>query len=647
LAIIDMRKVSFIGLKKDKEAILSAFQEAGCLEVVPVELPGDGAEEDTGTLIRGGNQETIELLEREIAELNFALKYLSQKSADGSREGRRLKVTQKQLADVRARKHEILQVAEKCRQFDNEENEIDNRRGRLKASMEKFFPWMGMNVQVEEISDTPSVLVRAVSVSRDHSQGFYDEVTGLEACVVKHSGENAEISTYFVVCHRKMSESLMEMIRKYDATFENFSGYSGTPESIVKNMEQKVEDLYRQQDMLQKRAGEMTGSVPDIRILLDLLSIDLQRDRASSRLMNSGKAFALKGWVRVDDQELLEKTVQEVTQVYALEFEKPADDEPFPVYTRNAGVVTPYESITNLYSVPDSRGIDPNAVVAPFHALFMGLMLGDAAYGLILALGTFLYIRFGEPEKGVRKLAGVLFGAGLFSILWGILLGSYFGDLGTKLGINALLLNPMERPVEMLGLCLGLGMIHILVGLGVKAYMYIKKGQYLDAIFDVVFWYLILIGLPLMATPYGNIGKWMALAGAVGLLLTQGREKESIAGKIMGGLGSLYGITGYLSDILSYSRLFALMLSGAVVSMVFNQLAAMVGVNVVGYLAAVLVFAVGHVFNLFISGLGAFVHGSRLVYVEFFGKFFVGGGHAFDPLKKETKFVKLNDKEAL
>ncbi len=637
--IIDMRKAYLVGLEKDKEAILKAFQQSKSLEIVETE---EYDEEWFSTLTRGGNESRIESLERDMSELEFALRFLSERAAVDKKDKSKIHVTDVQLEEVMSRRDEIMRIVEKCRSFEAEENEIDSRKSRKKAAIDRFLPWMGLNLSVEDIRDTGAVKVRAGFIAKSNVAPFLEAADALDYCVLKSISEAKDYSYYFLACHDKQADDLFEIARKYDFTYDHFEGYEGTPEEIIKNLENKLHDLYVQKDTLHKRALEMSESIADIKMLIDALRFVLLREEASSRFVNTGKVFGLKGWVREPDQQKVEDILDGVTGAYHIEFVEPDEGEAFPVDTRNSPVVEPFEVVTNLYSVPDSRGIDPNAVVAPFHALFLGLMMADVAYGLIMIIGGYLFIKLKDPEGGIRKLAGVVVLSGVFSIVWGVLLGSYFGDLGQWFGIRALLINPMDNPVEMLVLCLGLGVLNLFVGLGVKAYAYIKKGKYIDVVFDVVFWYLLLIGLGLMATPYSGIAGAMSIVGALGLVLTQGREKDSIMGKIAGGLGSLYGVTGYLSDVLSYSRLFALLLATAVVSMVMNQIAAMVGTNVIGYVAAALIFVAGHTFNLFIGGLGAFVHGSRLIFVEFFSKFFTGGGHAFSPLQKETKYVKLN-----
>jgi V-type ATPase 116kDa subunit family. len=225
---------------------------------------------------------------------------------------------------------------------------------------------------------------------------------------------------------------------------------------------------------------------------------------------------------------------------------------------------------------------------------------------------------------------------GISSAIWGALFGGWFGDM---FGIPALWFNPLNDPMTMLVFSLALGVIQIFTGLGMKAYINIKNGHIIDAIFDQGFWLIFLTGLLMLAIPnFMKVATVVALIGALGLVLTQGRSKRGVIMKFLSGLVSLYGLSGYLSDVLSYSRLLALCLSGSVIAMVMNTLARMLGGGVLGFILGLIILIVGHVFNLAISGLGCYVHSSRLQYVEFYGKFYEGGGKPFSPFKLSLKY---------
>jgi V/A-type H+-transporting ATPase subunit I len=237
--------------------------------------------------------------------------------------------------------------------------------------------------------------------------------------------------------------------------------------------------------------------------------------------------------------------------------------------------------------------------------------------------------------------------------------GGWFGDIvavvsrnftGHEVSLDPIWFNPIEDPMTLLYFSLALGIVHLFVGMGIKAYMQIKDGQWFEAVCDEGFWYLTILGLlgwlggGSVAPWLAVVGKWMAIVGALGLLLTGGRHNKGL-GKITGGLGNLYNITSYLSDILSYARILALGLATGVIAQVVNTMGSMLGGGIKGAIFLVIVFIVGHALNLAINVLGAFIHTSRLQYIEFFGKFYEDGGEPFDPFRKKTRYIKISEEE--
>ncbi len=278
-------------------------------------------------------------------------------------------------------------------------------------------------------------------------------------------------------------------------------------------------------------------------------------------------------------------------------------------------------------------------------------MLSDAGYGLLLAVGAFCALKFVNLEQGAAKLVTVILLGGISTIIWGVLFGGYFGiDVTNTFLGNFTWFTPLENPIGVLALALGLGVFQILWGLGLKAIALWKSGDKLGAIFDVGSWYLLFFGIMIFALgmvpgfeAIGNIGKYMALGGVGALVLTQGRKERNIFMKFFKGVSSLYGLMNYVSDILSYARLFGLGLATGVVGMVMNNIG-MVFIDLIpyaGYVVGALFILAGHALNIGINTLGAYVHNCRLQYIEFFGKFYEGGGHVFRPLGTNTKYVRI------
>ena len=320
-------------------------------------------------------------------------------------------------------------------------------------------------------------------------------------------------------------------------------------------------------------------------------------------------------------------------------------------------MVVPFEAVTEMYSLPAYYGFDPTRIFALFYAVFFGMMLSDAGYGILMAVGCFVALKKFDLEGMTYKMVKMFFYCGISTTIWGALFGGWFGDivpvftrtfLGKEVAVSPLWFNPLDDPMKLLILSLALGVVHIFIGMGIKAYMQIKEGKWLDAICDEGFWYVTIIGLiawlggGTISDSLTTVGMYMSIIGGAGLLLTGGRHNKGF-GKITGGLSNIYNITSYMSDILSYARLLALGLATGVIAQVVNTMGTLFGGGIGGLIALTIIFLFGHTLNLAINALGAFIHASRLQYVEFFGKFYEDGGEPFDPFRRKTKYIKLED----
>ena len=336
----------------------------------------------------------------------------------------------------------------------------------------------------------------------------------------------------------------------------------------------------------------------------------------------------------------------------------------------NNGFSASVEGVLESYGLPHKGEFDPTTIMSFFYVFFFGMMLSDAAYGAIIAIACFIVVKkFPRMEEGMKKSLKMFMYCGVSTMVWGVLFGGYFGNVvdivsGTFFGktvtVPALWFIPLNDPMRLLVYSLAFGVIHLFVGLGIKGYMLLKDKKPVDFLCDVVLWYSFLIGLILMLVPtdifasiaqakivfppfLNMLAKALAIIGAVGLLLMSGRENKNPALRIALGAYDIYNITGWLSDVLSYSRLLALGLATGVIASVVNQMGSMFGKGIVGVIGFVLVFVVGHTLNLAINLLGAYVHTNRLQFEEFFGKFYEGGGKPFEPFKSDTKYVDIKE----
>ncbi|MEE3458154.1 MAG: V-type ATPase 116kDa subunit family protein, partial [Lachnospiraceae bacterium] len=397
-----------------------------------------------------------------------------------------------------------------------------------------------------------------------------------------------------------------------------------------------------------------------------------EKYRLLGQIPQSQNAFFLTGWVPKDAAGAV-KNLMEKDYGAVCEFEEKKEDEVEPTALRNNKFSSAYEPVVASYGLPQHGKVDPTTIMSFFYMFFFGMMLSDAGYGIVMVIGTAIVLKkYPRMGEGIKKMLTMFFWCGISTTFWGFMYGGFFGDVidvvaTTFLGytgptpiLKPIWFNPLDAPMKLLVYCMLFGLIHLFVGLGIKGYQYLKEGDVVGFVSDIIAWYALLIGLILILLPtdlFGNIAqmhfefpaavnmlaKVLAAGGAIVILLMSGRSNKNWGLRIALGAYDIYGITSWLSDVLSYSRLLALGLATGVIAQVINTMAAMVAKNlgIVGIVIFIIIFIVGSILNLAINLLGAYVHTNRLQYVEFFGKFYDAGGEPFVPFETKTKYVEI------
>lgn len=435
-----------------------------------------------------------------------------------------------------------------------------------------------------------------------------------------------------------------EIIKKYGYSEFTFN-YDEKPKDIIKNYSDEIPRILSEVELMEEEIRKYGDTYEELQIAYDYYNNLKIRDDASDNFLKTDKIIAISGWTtKESDEKLIDLIESVVGNDYYIEFSD-ADDkeiENVPIKLKNNGFASSFESLVEMYSMPVYSEIDPTPILSVFYFIFFGMMLSDAGYGLIMVIASIIVLsKIKDKEK--RKTFKLYFYAGISTIIWGAIYGGWFGDLLPKyFGINIpYLLNPATNITQIFVMSLVFGIIHIFVGLGIKAYILIRDGRLKDAVYDVFTWYITLIGSILLIIGVGgSLGKIMLIAGLVGLLLTQGREAPTLIGKIGGGIYGVYGITGYLGDVVSYSRLLALGLATGFIANALNLIVSLFP-KPISYVFAPVLFIGLHLFNLLINALGSYVHAARLQYLEFFGKFYQGGGVKFTPFKTSDKFIRI------
>jgi len=393
----------------------------------------------------------------------------------------------------------------------------------------------------------------------------------------------------------------------------------------------------------------------DIRFAYDALLHRQEREIASEHMRNSTYTTVLTGWIPTTWTPIFFERMNNAFPDALLEVTDPAEGDKAPVLFQNSSLVKPFEIVTDLYGKPAYHELDPTGKFAIFFLISFGLALTDAGYGIAMMIITFLAERFLHLKRDMQKMMRLLFFGGAITVVLGALTGGWFSinldalqeGVWKDLLLGVKLIDPLKQPIVLLGFIFAFGIVQLGYAWVVRGIYHWKKGEKEIAIIDDFSWTVLVVTIILsIASANGFIlfpvfFKWVMYAVLAFMVITQGRSSKNIFLRLGGGLLSLNSLIAFVSDMLSYSRLLALGLATGIIGLVVNLIASMVyeGVPVVGIVLAGAVLIVGHVFNLGINALGAFIHSGRLQFVEFFPKFMEGGGVAFRPFGRVGKYV--------
>ena len=662
MAIAKMEKLSIIGLSKEKESLIEDLMRLGVVQIVSQE--SKLAEEKWSRIIKkddGGKW--VSKWESELAKTESALTLFdrfSQKKKPFIKE--RTRVTKAEFETTMEYEYEIRRKMLKLTKLARKLSQTIVKENKATITKLSLLPWKDYDIPAEDYQTKATQiwqgLLPAANDSADFLKILSEKTQFAEGQVVNTDSEQHYISIMF---YEPAAEEVQSALRDLGFNRILLPITQGSVDAAIKILDEELAEVAR----VKSQIAEKIRTYQDFERTLQLYHDDIamRKDCAEIRdkFLVTDSTFYLEGWFPRIGKEKVEALLSK--KICHYEMTQPSKDEETPILLLNQAAVQPFEAVTKLYSLPASGGIDATPFFAFFYALFFGMMLADVAYGIIIAVATFVVNKKYHLEGMLKQMVNMFFACGLSTAFWGAMFGGFFGDLitqvstnffGTTVNFPTLWFNPINDPMKLLFFSLGLGLIHIFLAMGLSAYMSIRDGHPLDALFDIGFWYILILSLigymgggmiPGVPASVPEICKWLAIASAVGIVATGGRDSKSIVGKLVGGLGSLYGISGYLSDVLSYSRILALGLAGGVISSVFNTLGSLAGSGIVGVIVFIIVFCIGHPYNIAINTLGSFVHSCRLQYVEFFGRFYQGGGESFKPFCENTKYVKILKEE--
>ena len=652
MAKLKMKKIELIALLTDSKKIIELLQRRGV-----VELCENRDEElmDTGVTTVVGEFEKFRLTAAQALEI--LEKYAPEKTSIADMLGGRKEVEKHAFGKEAMQLERIMNAAREIIRLSKVIVDSQAESLQLGVRYDTLVPWSALDVPLNFKGTAKTSAFIGSLPYQVTAQELEQQLP--EGCCAEVISDSKEQTNLFVICAKDCALEAEDILRK--SSFAAMSDpEKATPSEIMENISKRRSELEKQAEKAENDIIALADKRDELKFTIDYLQMRKEKYEALSDLGFTESTFVLTGYIPEKYAQPLQKEI-ESRYTAAITFSEPEEDEDVPVLLENSRFSAPVEGITKMYAMPCKSDVDPTPVMSFFYYLFFGMMLSDAGYGLVMLIGTTIALKKFRLEDSMRKTLTMFRNCGISTIFWGALFGSWFGDIvqvvgreffGKEVGSIALWFEPIDDPIKLLLFSFGLGILHLFLGVAVSFKMSWDSGEKAGAVCDALSIYMIILGVaPLGASILTDVpkiltkvGSYLLIAGVILLVLTAGRSSKSIFGKFFGGLYALYNTaTGWLSDILSYSRLLALGLATGSIAGVINLMGTMPGNIVVKAIVLVVVFIVGHTANLAINLLGAYVHTDRLQFVELFSKFYTGGGREFSPLTVNTKYIKFKE----
>ena len=657
MAIVKMSKFDLVVFAEQRAKVLKKLQKFKEVNFVDIELHDENGElskDAVEGVTKYVNNEELTHIDERLYQLSNAISLIKKYDERKTR-----------LRDVihGNENYTFDELAKKVLTYDwkkvsSELNKIGTQYSQIKSEISKKYMrydeidlWERLDVNPKELKNLKKVNTFLGTVPIKLKGSFIDGISELDKTYYEELKIVKDEVYYLVISSIDESEKekLAEVFRNTSFTVENLD-IDAVPQDYKNELQKEISELKKEKRRLKAQIKTYSEDLTDLQAVYEYMQNKKLRIVESEKLAQTENTILIKGWIPTEKVSEFEKVIKdEAGDNYYLTFtDADRDDATVPIKLKNGKVASTFENLTGMYAYPRYNEIDPTPLFTPFYILFFGMMGADVGYGLVLLLATMFVLKVVNLSSQMRKSIKFFFYLSFSVIFWGLLYGSYFG--ATIPGMWRLV-DPASQYNDLLIGSIVFGVVHIFVGLAIKAYMLIRDGKSLEAVYDVLFWYMALIGgmlflifkLMNLSGVVANVSMWVMIAGMAGIVLTGGREAKGVGAKLGGGLYSLYGISSYVGDFVSYSRLMALGLSGGFIASAINMIAGMIGGNWFGMIFIPVILIVGHLFNMFLSFLGAYVHTSRLMYVEYFGKFYEGGGKPFKDFRTENKYINLDD----
>lgn len=634
-----MKHLRLLGMESEREALLKAMQDMECVEISSI----DGSEEALKSGFAKPDDKALMSAQEASRAYRMALASLDRFAPEKKGMFRKRQGVSRAAFFSAESEENARTAAETINKDTRRLGEIESERTKNEALRATLAPWLTVDAPLGGADGALAVFfgTAGLNVTDDALKALADSLDGL--LTWQQASSDRSLRYLLVMCHGSVKERALSALRDLGFSTVSFRGMTGTAKENDKALAENLAALEKERQEIEQRIAGLGGKREALLEASDRAAITLRREEAKSRLVGTDKVFLLEGWLPADRCAALEKALEPFT--CAIETREPTEDEypQVPVQLKNNKLTRPLNMVTEMYSLPAYGTLDPNPLMAPFFILFYGIMMADMGYGLLMMIASVIISKKYRPKGTSGELFSLLGLCGISTFIMGALTGGFFGDFLTQLvaivspgTVFALpkLFDPLDDLTMILIGSMALGMVQIVTGMAISLIEKCKRKKFLDAFFEEITWWTVFIGIALLALGKGAAVLYVGCALVLLGPIVQGKGW----GKLTGVFGSLYNhVTGYFGDILSYTRLMALMLAGSVIAQVFNMLAAMPG-NVIAF---IIISMLGNAMNFGLNLLGCYVHDLRLQCLEFFNKFYVDGGKPFRPMTLDTEYVDL------
>lgn len=634
-----MKHLCLLGMESEREALLKAMQDMECVEISSI----DGSEEALKSGFAKPDDKALMSAQEASRAYRTALASLDRFAPEKKGMFRKRQGVSRAAFFSAESEENAHTAAETINKDTRRLGEIESERTKNEALRATLAPWLTVDAPLGGADGALAVFfgTAGLNVTDDALKALADSLDGL--LTWQQASSDRSLRYLLVMCHGSVKERALSALRDLGFSTVSFRGMTGTAKENDKALAENLAALEKERQEIEQRIAGLGGKREALLEASDRAAIALRREEAKSRLVGTDKVFLLEGWLPADRCAALEKALEPFT--CAIETREPTEDEypQVPVQLKNNKLTRPLNMVTEMYSLPAYGTLDPNPLMAPFFILFYGIMMADMGYGLLMMIASVIISKKYRPKGTSGELFSLLGLCGISTFIMGALTGGFFGDFLTQLvaivspgTVFALpkLFDPLDDLTMILIGSMALGLVQIVTGMAISLIEKCKRKKFLDAFFEEITWWIVFIGIALLALGKGAAVLYVGCALVLLGPIVQGKGW----GKLTGVFGSLYNhVTGYFGDILSYTRLMALMLAGSVIAQVFNMLAAMPG-NVIAF---IIISMLGNAMNFGLNLLGCYVHDLRLQCLEFFNKFYVDGGKPFRPMTLDTEYVDL------